>query len=81
VRTEAFIHAQPGDNHLVSTITFIALILGALVLLLVGLLVGVAALAFVGLFVAVALAGVYALGVGGDWIRDASRGRFDGSRR
>ena len=64
-----------------STVTFIALILGALVLLLVGLLVDVAAPALVGLFVAVALAGVYALAAGGDWIRDASRGRFDGSRR
>ena len=59
-----------------STITFIALVLGALVLLLVGLLVDVAALAIVGLFAAVALAAVYALAVGGDWIRDASRGRF-----
>jgi uncharacterized membrane protein YiaA len=65
----------------VSTITLIALILGALVLLLVGLLMDVAALALVGLFVAVAVAGVYALAAGGDWVRDASRGRFDGGRR
>ena len=64
-----------------STIALIALIVGALVLLLAGLLMDVAALALIGLFVAVAVAGVYALGVGGDWIRDASRGRFGGGRR
>ena len=59
----------------------IGLVLGALVLLLVGLLMDVAALALVGLFVAVAAAGVFALGAGGDWIRDSSRGRFGDDRR
>jgi hypothetical protein len=65
----------------VSTVLLIALIAGALVVLVLGLVLGVVALAIVGLFAAVALAAVYALAVGGDWIRDASRGRFSGRGR
>jgi hypothetical protein len=49
---------------------------GAIVLLLVGLLLDSAALAVVGLFGGVAVAAVWALAAGGDWLRDASAGRF-----
>lgn len=48
----------------------------AIVLLLVGLLLDSAAVAVVGLFGGVAVAAVWALAAGGDWLRDASAGRF-----
>jgi hypothetical protein len=59
-----------------SRATFIGLIVLAVVLLVVGLIIGSTALALVGLFGGVALGTVAALIAGGDWIRDASRGRF-----
>ena len=57
-------------------ITFIVLLAVAIVLLVVGLLVDSAPLAVVGLFGGVAIAAVWALAAGGDWLRDASAGRF-----
>jgi hypothetical protein len=60
----------------VTRITYLILLGGAIVLLLVGLLLDSAALAVVGLFGGVAVAAVWALAAGGDWLRDASAGRF-----
>ncbi|HEV8250200.1 MAG TPA: hypothetical protein VGQ15_09530 [Gaiellaceae bacterium] len=57
--------------------TWIVVIAIAVVLLVVGLLVGSTALAVIGLFGGVAVAAVWALAAGGDWLRDASAGRFN----
>ena len=57
-------------------ITFIAILAVAVVLLVVGLLIDSAPLAVIGLFGGVAVAAVWALAAGGDWLRDASAGRF-----
>jgi len=65
----------------VSPITFTAALVVALVLLVVGLLVDSAVLAVIGLFGGVTVASVWALADGGDWLRDASSGRFDRSGR
>jgi len=61
----------------VARITFVVVLAVALVLLVAGLLVDSAVLAVIGLFGGVVVAAVWALAAGGDWLRDASSGRFD----
>ena len=56
--------------------TLTILLVVAVVLLIVGIAASVTALAVIGLFGGVALAAVRALAAGGDWLRDASAGRF-----
>jgi hypothetical protein len=70
-----------GDNPFVTRGTFIGLLVAAIVLLIVGLVIGSTALALIGLFGGVAVAAVWALAAGGDWLRDASAGRFPRGRR
>ncbi|MDQ3859468.1 MAG: hypothetical protein M3327_13670 [Actinomycetota bacterium] len=65
------------DNHrTMPKAVLISLIAVAVVLLIVGLLIESVALALIGLFGGSAVAMVHGLIVGGDWIREASRGRF-----
>jgi hypothetical protein len=56
--------------------TTVVLIAIGIVMLVVGLLADSAVLAVIGLYGGVVVAAVWALAAGGDWIRDASAGRF-----
>ena len=56
--------------------TFILLLGVAVVLLILGLVLDSTALALIGLFGGVVVAAVWAAAAGGDWLRDASAGRF-----
>jgi hypothetical protein len=64
-----------------SSRVLVALIAVAVALLVVGLVIGSTALALVGFFGGVAVIAVLGLAAGGDWIREASRGRFRNSGR
>ena len=62
------------------TLVAVILVSVAIVLLVVGLAVGAGWLALLGLVGGVVVGAVRALAVGGDWIREASRGRFRDDR-
>lgn len=59
-----------------SRLTLLAVIVAAVVLVVLGVVLGSTPLAIIGLFGGVAVAAVWALAAGGDWLRDASAGRF-----
>jgi TRAP-type C4-dicarboxylate transport system permease large subunit len=60
----------------VSRLTFVVVLVVAVALLVVGLVLDSTALALIGLLGGVVVAAVWALAAGGDWLRDASAGRF-----